>query len=145
MKQVFSYILLGFFFLYASPGSTGTVEVKVSVEGFNSNAGLCRLLVYGTDKGFPEDPDHAVLVLSGAIKENKSEFTFNIQPGTYAISILHDENSNEKLDKTWYGKPKEGFGISNNPKVKFGPPSFQESAIKINRDNAEFRIKMLYL
>ncbi|MDD3044909.1 MAG: DUF2141 domain-containing protein, partial [Candidatus Delongbacteria bacterium] len=54
-------------------------------------------------------------------------------------------NSNEKLDKTWYGKPKEGFGISNNPRTKFGPPSFEESAVIIDHNNVEFLIKMLYL
>jgi uncharacterized protein (DUF2141 family) len=145
MKQVFKYLLVCFFILSAAPGSTGTVEVKVSVEGFNSNAGLCRLLVYGTEKGFPEDPDLAVLIMSGDIKDKKTEFTFMIPSGTYAISILHDSNSNEKLDKTWYGKPKEGFGISNNPKIRFGPPKFEESSVKFEAGKAELKIKITYL
>ena len=71
-------------------------------------------------------------------------FDFDITPGTYAISVLHDENLNEKLDKTWYGKPVEGFGISNNPKINFGPPDFRKSSISLKDKNCFVSISMKY-
>ena len=40
---------------------------------------------------------------------------------------MHDENRNGKLDTNFLGIPKEGVGASNNPKSRFGPPSFEES------------------
>ncbi|MGD9708137.1 MAG: DUF2141 domain-containing protein [Candidatus Delongbacteria bacterium] len=145
MKKLSATILVLFALLAAEVTGTREVNVTVSVEGFHSDKGFCRLLVYENKKGFPEDPKQAGLILSMEIKNKKTEFTFMIPPGIYAISILHDENSNEKLDKTWYGKPKEGFGISNNPRTKFVPPSFEESAVIIDHNNVEFLIKMLYL
>jgi uncharacterized protein (DUF2141 family) len=145
MKKLSAAILILFALLAAEVTGTGVVEVTVSVEGFMSDKGFCRLLVYENEKGFPEDPKKAVLISSLEIKNRKTESIFIIPPGTYAISILHDENSNEMLDKTWYGKPKEGFGISNNPKVKFGPPKFEEAAVKIDAENIKFQIKLIYL
>jgi uncharacterized protein (DUF2141 family) len=145
MKKLSAAILVFFAFLAAEAAGTGVVEVTVKVEGFNNDKGMCRLLVYENEKGFPEDPKKAVLISSLEIKNKKTEFTFMMPPGTYAISILHDENSNEKLDKTWYGKPKEGFGISNNPKVKFGPPKFEEAALDLDSEKTEMKIRMIYL
>ncbi|HQO10097.1 MAG TPA: DUF2141 domain-containing protein [Clostridiales bacterium] len=122
-----------------------SAEVYVIISGFKSDLGYCRLLFYKSSKGFPEDPDNAFIIKSGKIVDKKAGFTFKAGLGTYAISILHDENSNEKLDKTWYGKPKEGFGISNNPKVRFGPPSFDESALLLEKGKNSITIRMIYL
>jgi uncharacterized protein (DUF2141 family) len=52
-------------------------------------------------------------------------FSFaNLAPGDYALLILHDENSNGRVDKT-LGIPREGVGFSRNPRLFMGPPSFQ--------------------
>ena len=49
------------------------------------------------------------------------------EPGTYAVAVYHDENANVKFDKNWIGLPVEGYGISNNPTIFLGPPSFDEA------------------
>jgi uncharacterized protein (DUF2141 family) len=49
------------------------------------------------------------------------------------------------MDKTWYGKPKEGFGVSNNPEIGFGPPEFEEAAVILNEKNNSVLIKLNYL
>ncbi|MBN2857706.1 MAG: DUF2141 domain-containing protein [Candidatus Delongbacteria bacterium] len=144
-KNLIAIIILFAISAYTQISANDSVNVKVAITGFKSDKGLCRLLVYDNEKGFPEDPDLAVLISSSEIKNKRTDFSFVISSGTYAISILHDENSNEKLDKTWYGKPKEGFGISNNPRTKFGPPSFEESSVIVDHENVELLIKMLYL
>jgi uncharacterized protein (DUF2141 family) len=52
--------------------------------------------------------------------------------GEYAISIIHDKNRNGRLDTNFIGIPKEPFGFSNNPKIKFGPPSFSDAKFAHN-------------
>lgn len=47
--------------------------------------------------------------------------------GTYAVTVHHDVNGNGKMERHWYGKPKEPTGASNNPAMRFGPPTFAES------------------
>ena len=51
-------------------------------------------------------------------------------PGTYALAVIHDENSNGRLDK-FMGIPREGFGFSRNPRIRMGPPSFEEVRFEI--------------
>ncbi len=65
-----------------------------------------------------------VLGVSGS----KMEVTIpGIPEGEYAVKIIHDENSNGKLDTNFLGIPREGFGFSNNAKPGMGPPAFEKS------------------
>ena len=56
----------------------------------------------------------------------------NVEPGEYALTVLHDENGNGKLDTNLLGMPKEGYGVSNNAFRRFGPPRFREAKITVN-------------
>lgn len=38
----------------------------------------------------------------------------NLEPGDYAVSVIHDRNNNGKLDTNTLGIPKEGFAFGNN-------------------------------
>ena len=122
-----------------------SITVFVEVEGFRNENGFCRLLLYENAKGFPDSPEDAKLMISRKIDGKTLDIIFKIIPGRYALVVLHDENSNKKMDKTWYGKPKEGFGTSNNPKIKFSPPEFEESSIDINNKDNYIKIKIQYL
>ncbi|MBN1398140.1 MAG: DUF2141 domain-containing protein [Bacteroidetes bacterium] len=145
MKKNFISVLL--FFVALIPGrllANDSVTVHLSVEGFKNKDGICRVLVFNSEKGFPESHENAILILNEYITGEKVNLNFNILPGVYAISVLHDEDSDGKIDKTWYGKPKEGFGASNNPDFIFGPPDFEESAVKIDTDNKSLIINLEY-
>ncbi|CAA9491565.1 MAG: hypothetical protein AVDCRST_MAG44-234 [uncultured Sphingomonas sp.] len=54
----------------------------------------------------------------------------NLKPGAYAVTLVHDENANARLD-TLLGVPKEGFGFSRNPVVRFGAPRFDIVRIEL--------------
>lgn len=47
-------------------------------------------------------------------------------PGTYAIAIYHDEDGDRDFDRNLIGLPTEGYGVSNNPRIGFLPPGFDE-------------------
>jgi uncharacterized protein (DUF2141 family) len=42
------------------------------------------------------------------------------------------------------GIPKEGYGASNNPKKKMGPPSFEETKFQLNGTDQSLEIKLIY-
>ncbi len=68
----------------------------------------------------------------------------NLPSGTYALALIHDENGNGKLD-TVFGIPKEGFGFSKNPAIRFGPPSFKSSGFTIVAGRTDESVKIKYL
>lgn len=62
-----------------------------------------------------------------------ASITFEAIPyGRYAIAILHDENDDMKMNKNFFGLPREGYGFSNNVMGTLGPPSFGKSSFLHN-------------
>lgn len=53
----------------------------------------------------------------------------DLAPGTYGIAAYHDENGNGELDGNLIGYPVEPFGFANNPRLRFGPPDFQDFSV----------------
>ncbi len=80
-----------------------------------------------------------------SVPANVSSIRFTgIRPGQYALSVLHDENRNGKLD-TLVGIPREGFGFSRSPKVLFGPPRFDQVRFGIAEGFSRQTVRMQYL
>ena len=53
---------------------------------------------------------------------------------TDAAVVLHDENENMKLDRNFLGVPKEGWGMSNNPKALAKAPEFGRARFVFDGD-----------
>jgi uncharacterized protein (DUF2141 family) len=65
----------------------------------------------------------------------------NLAPGSYAVSIQHDEDGDGKLKTNFIKMPKEGVGVSNNPG---GIPGWGKSQIQVSPGSV-ISITMRYL
>ena len=54
--------------------------------------------------------------------------------GQFAMAVYHDENANGDFDKNGIGLPAEPWGISNNPKVRFGPPPVEKALFEVSAE-----------
>ncbi len=99
--------------------------LKLVVEGVKNSRGLIGVLVFKSPAGWPEDVSSAFTseVVPAQAPETVLE-VHNLPAGEYAVVVLHDENLNKKLDRNWLGKPKEQWGMSNNPPFTHSAPSF---------------------
>lgn len=121
-------------------------NISVEVVNIKNATGIIRASLFSSKKGFPSKPKHAYKITSSSITDNKSYFSFKgIRPGIYSVSVVHDENADGKLNTNWLGIPKEGVGSSNNPKSKFGPPSFKASSFEISDSTVSLKIKLTYI
>lgn len=116
--------------------------VTVQLKDIRNTKGSIHYLLFNSEKGYPDDESKGFR--KGSVKADEEKFSIpDLPPGEYALSVIHDENDNGKLD-TFLGIPKEGFGFSNNPKVYFGPPSFKKSKFKLESDE-KIILKMKYM
>jgi len=127
--------------------STGTATLTVHVTGARNAKGKIRAALFGGAEGFPNDASRAIHTQAADIEPQTSsaQIVFTDLPaGVYAVSVFHDENMNQKLDKNFVGAPKEGYGASNNPKKKMGPPSFEETKFQLSGAEQSLEIKLIY-
>jgi uncharacterized protein (DUF2141 family) len=90
------------------------------------------------------DKDPLSRKLAVAVAQARSIRFDGLPSGTYAIALIHDENSNNKLD-TSFGLPKEGFGFSRNPVIRFGPPKFSEAQFNVTSGRVDEGIRVKYM
>ena len=124
--------------------NTSPAELQVELTGLRNGRGLVHACLTQNPHHFPDckkDPARIEqTVLASAQRLRFSGFP----PGRYALSLIHDENSNRKLD-TVVGMPREGFGFSRSPVVRFGPPKFDKVAIDLPTGLTRTSVRMQYL
>jgi uncharacterized protein (DUF2141 family) len=69
----------------------------------------------------------------------------DVPHGTYAVSVIHDEDGDGKLDTSWLGIPREGVGVSMNAKGKAGPPKYKDAKFVLDAAEKKLKIKVRYL
>lgn len=148
-RRVFA-LLTGFFSLVESgvPQAQSHQEnvIHVEVGGMRNNNGQIICALYSSADGFPKKSEKAIAHVNSAISDKQAVCEFpGIAPGTYAVSVFHDENSNGKLDTNFMGIPREGVGASNDAKGHLGPPKFGAAAFLFSGGRMSLTIRINYL
>lgn len=126
-----------------SPAAS-TCNLVLHIDGFRNQKGDVGLSVFNSPDGWPENNDKAFLHGPHPITGTTTTISVQVPSGRYAVAILHDENSNHKMDRNFIGIPKEGFGFSNNPHAFLTPPSFNTAAIAVACPATEISIHLKY-
>lgn len=125
--------------------AAGSVNVKVS--GFKGTEGIALVTLYDSEQSWLKVPK-AVQVVRMKITGSSLSVEFkNVKPGTYAVSVIHDENKNNELDMRWlpWPKPKEGVGVSNDPDNKAGPPKWEAAKFAVTPAGATVKATIKYV
>ena len=126
-----------------TPNQFGSIIVHI--EDIQKPDGILGVSLYNSKKGFPGKHEQAYASQLKKITSTEDKVVFEHLPfGIYAVSIMHDENSNGKLDTNFFGIPKEGVGVSNNPKIGMGGPKYNDSVFTLNTNQMEVTIDMKY-
>ena len=119
-------------------------EIVVQILGLQNDKGQLGCRIFSKADGFPGKMDKADEQLYSKPKSKKGGCTFkDYKPGTYAISVMHDLDSDGDLDTSMVGRPKEPWGVSNDaPAHRFGPPEFEECTFKYAGGKKVIKIKL---
>ena len=131
------FILLGQY-SYAQTPKTGKLTIKIT--GIRNAEGNIRVSVR---------TDENTIVDSKAVEIDSKTLTAeavfdNLPEGNYGVAVIHDENKNEKLDFNDAGMPIEGYGHSNNPAKRPGPPNFDETKFAFAAPGSAVNITLIY-
>ena len=137
-------LLLFFAFIFSITLSAQTSSsVQVNIQEASSDRGMIRVLLFSGAAGFPDQVGKAVKSFSLPPKNQQVAFTItDLVPGTYALAVIHDQDSNGKLSSNAVGYPIEKFGFSNNPKVYFSPPSFEKASFVLGKTPVKVTISL---
>jgi uncharacterized protein (DUF2141 family) len=143
MKRLtYAILLLGAFL--GRPADAEAADLTVTVEGLRSDKGHVSFGLYDQPGRFPTREG---VIATGSAKADgrRAVYVFHdLTPGRYAVSVFHDENDNGKFDRSMIGLPLEGYGFSNDAKVRLSPPSFDEAIFMVGEAGASIIINIVY-
>lgn len=120
-----------------------STSLEVTVKNIKGTKGTIRIGLFTTESDFLK-----TAVKGKVVDANGSEVKVvfeDLPAGEYAVSVIHDENGNEKLDTKAMGIPKEGFAFGNNAMGTFGPPSFDKAKVKLEGKPVQQVISLKYM
>ena len=126
-------------------GTTSSTWLNLKIEGVRNADGLIAVTLY-------EDNSSKFLAKGGSLYVGRVDASagttngciFVPSTGVYAIALYHDENANQRFDRSGIGLPAEGYGFSNNPATLAGLPSFRSVRLNVPRSGLTTRIQMKY-
>jgi uncharacterized protein (DUF2141 family) len=118
-----------------------SATLEVEIKGFESKEGKIWVALYRTSDTFLTKKIHKGIQekVSGNVMILKFK---DLEPDVYAISCFHDVNNNGELDTGMFGIPAEPYGFSNNPRLLFSAPKFDQSKFTHKIDGSKITITL---
>lgn len=123
----------------ALSGPLSATPVMVTVEPPASKEGVIWVMAC-TQEGYEDFRCEHIQEIQTDSEALSAQF--DLPQGDWGIFLFHDANENKKMDRHWYGRPKEGVGASNNPKPRFGPPKWE--AIRFEVEEAPITLSITW-
>lgn len=125
--------------LCAATAVAGPVETVIG--NVPDDTGVVRVALCSEDEFLKPSCKYHAEVKSTAPEVSVS-FT-DIPAGVYAVQAYQDRNGNAKLDRSFIGIPQEPIGFSRDPKIRFGPPSFDQCAVRLTPSGGKLAVNLI--
>ena len=130
---------------YEAPAvcAPGTGQIQVTVKGVTAGGILAVELYRPSKRDFLKKKSriHRIRV---AAEDGPQTVCFEAQPpGRYAVATYHDKNGNRDLDQKINLMPKEPFGLSTNPKLRWGYPKFDVADFEVPAEGTAITIQLV--
>ena len=136
------------FLSFAQARNVEIPRLEVRVDGIKDLRGEIGVAVWNSKLGYPTHLEHAYEAEWIPVKAGGTAVVavFATMPaGEYAVSVVHDTNRNRKVDRGFFGFPKEGVGFSNDQKVVMSAPRYDKSKFPlVAGENKTIVIKLDY-
>jgi len=116
--------------------------IVVTISNFDNNEGKAIIGLYSSKKDFLQKDYKSFFK---EIIDKSVQVSFNdIPDGTYAVSVFHDEDSDDEFDMLFGFIPMEDYGNSNNVPPRFGPPKWEDAKFEIKEGEVKkINIKLM--
>ena len=125
----------------AAAGAALAADVNITVTGVEARGG--QMLVSLQSRAQFMKPTGAAGNFAQAAAGTMVLAVKDVPPGDYAVTVLHDEDSNWSMARKPDGRPAEGYAMSGKPPAGRAP-TFDEVKIAIPASGASLALAIAY-
>jgi len=122
----------------------GALQIRVDVHNV-TEGGILKLELFGENNFLKKEGKLRRIRVPAA--KGPQKVCINLPtPGEYAVVAYHDIDGDRRLKKAWNFKPKEPYGLSNNPEIKsLRLPKFSETGFAVPMEGVDIDIQLVDL
>lgn len=144
MKKIYA-LILPLVATACSAFAQSPTTLTIRIENVVKVEGQVLVGLFNNADGFPEDREQMVDYKIAKVTEEVIVVEFSgLAPGNYAFSVVQDYNENYKMDKTFFGLPKEPYAFSNNYVPKISAPDFYDCSFKLSSGSQSKTVQLLH-
>ncbi|VVM26720.1 hypothetical protein BSPWISOXPB_9633 [uncultured Gammaproteobacteria bacterium] len=139
MKKITLSLLLVSSLSYAT-------NIEINISNIKPIVGKLSIALDTKDTYNKDDKSNSVFSARKNISTSKHKIIISdVDAGTYALSIFHDVDNDNKLSTNLLGMPNEGYGFSNNVVGNFGKPTFKEASFIVNGEQETIKLNVVLI
>lgn len=144
MKPILRFLL--FIFVLLVVPAIYAQEVNLCIQNIKTDQGVLYIGVFDSEESFNNEMTSKSLRCKKiTMINNEMQINIRLEPGTYGISVLDDENNDGKMNWKYLAVPREGFGFADYYHTGLKKPRFHNFSFTIDRDEKKTMIvKMRY-
>lgn len=140
-----SKIVTGFL-LMVSTFQLMAQSININIVNIRNCKGNIYLAVYRDAISFKEDkPFMAKKYNKKLVKNGELSVDICLEPGTYGMAVLDDENGDDKMKYSVLGIPQEGFGFSDLYLDRLIKPQFSDFDFVFTDSTKNVLIRLKYM
>jgi len=122
----------------------GALQIRVNVHNISAG-GILKLELFGENNFLKKEGKLRRIRVPA--ENGPQKLCINLpRPGEYAVVGYHDKDGDRRLKKAWNFKPKEPYGLSNNPEIKaLRLPKFSETGFSVPMEGVDIDIHLVDL
>ena len=117
-------------------------KLTIKISNIEKIKGEIKVGIFNTDTHFLKE-GYALKNYSVKVENNTAILTITDLPkGEYAVTMYHDQNSDNECNRNFIGIPKEPYAFSNNIKPKMAAPKYNDCKFTLS-ENKILNIKLI--
>ena len=126
-------------------GPASPTRLYVNVEGVRASQGLIAVTLYADDSRRFLARRGSLYVGRVPAHAGTTRVCIHLpRTGVYGLAVYHDADTNQRLNRSAIGLPREAFGFSNNPPTIFSIPSFRSVRLSVPRSGMQTNVRLRY-
>jgi uncharacterized protein (DUF2141 family) len=123
-------------------GTAQAADLNVTFTNIEEPKGELLVAVFNSAKAWDEDKPFVTSAHIPATGSTVQHTFTQLAPGHYALSVIRDANSNQKLDTNFIGMPTEQYGYSQNPPLRMRKATFEETRFELKEADQAITVQL---
>jgi uncharacterized protein (DUF2141 family) len=127
-------------------GMSGTAQnLTIDISGIKNNTGTLRIGIFQNQDQFDKEEAFKKITISKKdIASGNKTITTSLTSGTYAVTVLDDEDNSGNMTYRLRVYPTEGVGFSNFKLKGLSKPKFSDFDFNMDDSGTSVKVVMTY-